>query len=187
MSKKTRIIAIFIVCVIASLVLQSCCGGYKYRWEYIITETLNDNEITEVDSIQAENFGIRLNLISQKFATNTFNPFVENLYAYDCWPVYTLLDTIIDIQVTTFYDFNEEFSSGSDLTELFTGSSNGNSIHPVSELISRINGTEMNSTEYIDLFLNHDMIIGSNQKFLVTIELSDKRILEGEVKELWLY
>lgn len=187
MHNKIKIFLLMIICFSLGLILDSCCKGYKYRWEYIITQTLDSEEITENDSIKAENFGIRINLISQKFAENSFNPFIENAYAYDCFPKYTIIDTIVELNIITLNDLDENFLAGSDVTTLFTGSLFYTSILSVEELLQEINQLQMGEVEYFNLFLNYNIAISSYQQFRIIIELSDNRVLEGEVREIWLY
>jgi len=186
LAKNLRILLILTISFAVCLIMESCCGGYSYRWEYIITETLSDNSLTEADSINAADFGIRLNLVNQKFALNTFTPFVDNLYAFDCWPSYTKQDTIVAIRIITINDFNEDFPSDSDVSELFKGSVFHSDCLSLSDLISRINETDMDAIEHIDLFLKQEPANSSYQRFQITLELRDERILSGEVREVWL-
>ena len=187
MQSKVRIFLLLFICFSFGLIIDSCCKGYKLRWEYIITQTLDNGEITENDSINAENYGIRINMINQKFALNSVNPLIQEVYAYDCSPTYAILDTIVEIKVFTINNLDATFLAGSDITELFTGNLLNTEILSVDELIYEINKTFVDDDEYFNLFINYNIANSSNQKFLVSIELSDNRFLDGEVREAWLY
>lgn len=178
-----KIIIVLLLSTIISFLSNSCCKSYSYRWSYIISQNLNNNSVTTQDSISKENYGIKVNFVSQKFAFN--NPFLQEIYATSCGEYYTNLDSITDIKLITIYDFDESEPEESNVIDYFSWSSD--SSLSLAEFIHDINSNDRREIDNFKLILNYEPPADSIYQFRVEIELSDSRLLTSTTPEVVLY
>jgi hypothetical protein len=186
--KLLRVTLILAAALTIGLIIDSCCnGGYSYKWTYIITENLNNNEVAaSTDSIAKGNYGIKIHLFNRKYAQIPTNPFINAAYAVDCEGMYTKRDSITDIEVFTINKLNSNKEALSEVTNLFCGSYYGDNTS-VDELISDINLRDMDPIDEIDLKLNAPNIIDTVHQFIVKIKLTDNRIMIDTTKAIRIY
>jgi hypothetical protein len=178
-----RILTVIIVATISGIVIHSCCEGYHYKFTYIFTKNIALNKangrLTEIfDTVSVENYGIRVYLFEKKYACNIPNPFMGDLYAYDCWPIFEMEDSIMEINVITVNKFNALKDRGDDVTTSFQVPyfSFQEGI-PVNEKVAQINRDERSVVEYIDLVLYDASARDSIQQFVINVLLSDNTTL----------
>lgn len=190
--KFIKILAIICIVTITGVIINSCCGGYRYKWTYILTDNLKQKEISVLDSIAKEEFGIRVHLFNRKYAGNFQRTLINQAYAaYDCWEIYIKEDSIISLTIKTINKLTPDYDAFSDVTNLFIGHFIHNvSIEesmPISELISIINERDTKVFESLDLLYNCNQINDTIHQFVIDILLSDNRVLTDTTKPVRIY
>lgn len=191
--RKRFIKTLTIICVvtISGIVINSCCEGYGYKWTYILTDNLKQKEISVLDSIAKEEFGIRVHLFDRKYASNFQGILINQAYAaYDCWEIYTKEDSIISVTIKSMNKLTPDKDAFSDVTDLFLGYSEVISFEenePITELISRINQEDMTPIDNLDLLYNSNQINDTIHQFVIEILLSDNRVLTDTTKPVRIY
>ena len=178
--KIFKILLILAITSVTGIIIEACCHGYTYKWTYIISENLNNEEISKSDTISKQNFGIRLHLFSQKHSSSLYNPLCQSLYgAYDCFESYIREDSIVGFKILSIDRFNAEQGSHSDISDAFVVHySEGNTyerILSIHELITQINDDYMPPSNTIDLRLKDVAITDTFHRFIIQITLSNKR------------
>jgi len=189
--KYIKAIALILLLSISSIIINSCCEGYFYRWTYIITENLLDGETSNTDSIPKTKFGIRSHFFDQKYTSAYHSSFISQAHAaYDCWEIYIKEDSIINISIYSINRLNFDFGKEAEVTDLFTphyGNLSADSKRPYEEVISRINQEDMAPIESIDFTLTDIDIHDTIHQFVVKISLSNNTQLIDTTPEVILY
>ncbi len=185
-----KLLFILITSTITGLVIHSCCEGYYYKWTYIITENMDSKQVSSLDSISKENFGIKVHLINRKYSSNSQGFLINGAYATDCYEIYLKEDSIISIEIISVNRFNLEKDSLSNVSEYFLGQSefvHFADIHPIADFISIVNEEVYQPIDNINLVLNTDQIFDALHQFIIRIELSDHRFLVDTTSTVRIY
>jgi hypothetical protein len=192
--KFFRVLFVILIATVSGIIIHSCCGGYGYRFIYIISRnyTLSPrtaNVIEAIDSASRDSYGIRIHLVSQKIAHTPVIVQGNDLFAaYDCWPIFTMEDSICDIRISTVYDFSENKSAGDDVSDSFLASSWGfNDSTAIHDKIVMLNDDDMDVAESLDLFLSDAGIFNGWHQFVVTVLLSDNRMMKDTTDIIKIY
>lgn len=195
--KLLRVFFLFILVLTLGATFNSCCEGYYYEWIFIQIKNRDNNEMPQTNSISKDNYGIQINLIDRKYISINFNPFISQSYAYSCEQQYTNIDEIDSISIISLNEFNNSYSENSDISSEFTASSEqifvqeeeeGVTINDFVELIKLSNDSYRGQhIKNIDLHLNTDTIFNTSHQFVVTIHLSNSKILIDTTSIINLY
>lgn len=189
--KYIKAIALILSISIFSIIINSCCEGYFYRWTYIITENLLDGSPSNADSIPKEKFGIRSNFFEQKYSNEYQFGFINQaVAAYDCWEIYTKEDSIIDINIYSVNRFNSDFRENSDITHLFIpqyGTPPTDTNNPYEEVIANINQNDIAPVENVDFTLREINVHDSIHQFIIKLSLSNNTQLIDTTPAVRLY
>ncbi len=196
--KLLRVLVIIIASGLTGTIIHSCCEGYQYRWTYIIakcyntnTRTGNNNEYrnisAHIDSVQKEYLGIRVHLFNQIYAAACNGTSGNNLYAaYDCWPIYAMEDSIIDIHIITLNQFNTSTDSGAEVTRFFNLNYFGYD-RDIIEAIQYINAHDNDVIEDLEFVINDNTVKDSVQQFIFEVFLSDNTVMSDTTDPIKLY
>jgi hypothetical protein len=185
-----KILTIISFFTVIGIVIESCCEGYSYKWTYFFANNLENDSISEKDSISIENYGIRLQFFDQKFNASRNNPFINEAYATSCEPAYINLDTITSIEIITKNVLNNDYGALSDVSNLFYGSSERDydqTKWPINELIYHINYFDKNTVRFVDFAFKDINVNKAVHQFIIKIKLSDSRVLVDSTKAVKIY
>ncbi len=198
MKRVNKIILILMLPLIVELVISCCCDCIETTFlDYtncsLTINNLNNSGVspvvTESNSISKNSYGIRLSIkrnenVCKVKRTNSI--FIQSAYATSCHCPpefqYMPLDSIISVKITTINDFDTNHSRHSDVTELFYEFQR-NEFTAISDYVQNIETNLydiINSPFEFDILLMSPPTIGVEHEFEVSIELSDKRILNAK-------
>jgi len=192
-SKKVIILtSAWMIILISSIVIQSCCSSedYVFEWKQIsldcLLKTVYENEkvfgdVTTDEHFLYEEFGIRINLSADLIAKNKFNlSLIEPaLAAMDCFPTYSPKYKISEIQIESLNDFDIEKPKNSNVTDYFLASLYNGVLVDVDYYLhdkNEINGngnSEMYLEQYIDLYLNKKPELDSIYRFVIKLNFDN--------------
>jgi hypothetical protein len=194
MSKIFKIVLIVIFPMIIESVL-SCCEclepTYLKYTNCTLTALSLDNTgpepvVSTSGTIKKEAYGIRLNLTrTENTCRVQWNKsvFIQSVCATscDCPPeyIYTPLDSIVKLTVTTYNDFDPGHAGGSDVTDYFYVF-RWDEFYTIEEFTVNLRAEEdyyLDPLKEIDLLLMTPPSNGTEHQFEVSIELSDGRIM----------
>lgn len=195
--KLLRIIFLFILALALGVTFNSCCKGYEYELIFIHSFNLENDEISDADSIPKNKYGIHIDLINRKYISQTYNPFINQSYAFSCGGHYTNKDEINSISIETLNNFNNIYSENSDISNEFTASSDqlysqNSDSTTIVEMLGLVNDkddfrvgrVEINS---LDFHLKSDTVFNASHQFVVTINLSNSKVLIDTTNAVIIY
>jgi hypothetical protein len=170
--RKTIIVILLINSV--QLIITSCCGsGYSYSYDSIYLQTLKSGSVTEDHSIKLSDFGIKMNMLSQKHPISAIGS-ANNLMAVDCW-VYYPHDPITDIRVISM---NTDLHTFTDVTENFLGTPERENDYQeyvsLLELMDLVNNPQIQALDNIYLKPGTTLSLKGNMRFIVEIDIYKK-------------
>ena len=192
---------IFIAGFLISIIQSCCTDEYTLKWTgfriQIIDNSGKEPIICDENCIINKNaFGFRISMNDTVFygIAQNFKNFslIADCKATSCGEKWRRPHDITSIIIKTIYDYSEEFPAGTDITSLFKArivkgiSQNYNTID---DIIPHINSLK-NSNGYsilspiFDLYLMDNTCIGGQQKFEISILLSDEKIFTKQTENL---
>lgn len=200
--KILRVITVFLTLFLIDL-LASCEGPCSYpRYEYSncgieLYYVVNNGNIINYTNTRKENFRLKVELDRNiglcKMPSKRGGLFMNIAYADECInDTYIGLETVTDFKIITTSSYNNQYSTGDDITDLFRISykvRRTNFYESVDEFLDFFGQKEEISSlvldEPINLFFKQTPEAGT-YSFKVQITLSDGRILESSLGEIEL-
>jgi len=198
---KKAITLIFVGYLIS--IVQSCCTNeLNCIWTDFNIQVIDNSGKEPIiwngyKNINKKALGFRISMTDEFLYSAQLN-MVTECCATSCGKNYTRLHTITSIVVKTMYDYSEKFPENSEITSLFVAR-NAEEIKEdyttIDDIISYINKsksikyseiTYRHGTENFDLYLMDDTCVGGQQKFEISIFLSDGTIFVKQTDDLLL-
>jgi hypothetical protein len=169
-----KILIVILLINSVQLILTSCCtGGYSYSYDSIFLQTLKLGGVTEDHSIKLSDFGLKMNMLSQKHSISTVGS-SNNLKAVDCWVEYPH-DPITGIRIISM---NTDLNTFTDVTENFQGTPEGEKDYSeyvsLSELMEMVNSPRVQALDNIYLKPGALLSLKGNMRFIVEIDIYKK-------------
>ena len=199
MTKK--VMFLFIAGFLISIIQSCCTDYYTHKWSGFEIQTIDNSgeepvicDVNRIISKDALGFRISMNdTVFYGIAQNFKNfSLIADCKATSCGTEWSRPHNITSIIIKTIFDYSEEFPAGTDITSLFKAriveglSQNYNTID---DIIPHINSLK-NSNGYsilspiFDLYLMDNTCIGGQQKFEISILLSDEKIFTKQTEDL---
>ena len=199
-----RVIFFILAAFFASSVLQNCRSNleFYYKWNGFILQVVDYSErlpiVLDTDKvIDIETLGFQIVMTDTAWQVAqqiNFNLITECL-AFQTDFLYHRLNNMVSITVKTIFDYSVDFPAGTDISALFEARSFHSAnmyeeFYSIDELILFFNAitTERESQKNngFYLYLMDDACIGGQQKFEITIVLSDETVLIQQTDDLLL-
>jgi len=185
-----RIKALIIICLVSIilLVINACCDeGFSYKWHNIILQNYANSELATENTIKQNEFSLRVHLISSKYyEAGIYIPKLINYtYANNCMGKYLNMDMVSDVDIVFLNDKN-----GTQTPEIVTfqfkakTNINPGDMVTVLDLPSLLNRENSEPVEYFDLLLNEPFEQDITGRFIVAVNLADKRSLSDTTETL---
>ena len=203
MSKIIKILLIMVLPMILESVL-SCCDclepSYLNYTNCSLTAQNFDNrgdtpEIIQSGAISKKAYGIRLTITRSENTCSTErqnSPFIQSAFATSCGCppeyIYMPLDSIVNISVTSYNDFDASHAAGADVSEYFYVF-RWNEFYTINEFTENLRGEEdyyLDPLKEIDLLMMSPPLYGTEHQFGISIELSDGRMLPAQTGKVQL-
>ncbi len=178
---RIKALVAFGLLAITLLVINACCDeGYFYNWNNIILQSYSNGELEDHNPIKQNEFSLRVHLLSLK--SEEAGIYIPNLidyaYANDCMGKYLNIDAVSDVDILLLTNENN-ISDLDVVTYQFEATLNINSQEKIEliDLPTRLNDENSQPVEYFDLMLKEPFEKDVLGKFIVAVNLADKRSL----------
>ncbi|PKP22335.1 MAG: hypothetical protein CVU05_04270 [Bacteroidetes bacterium HGW-Bacteroidetes-21] len=198
-NRISKIVVLTLILIILELAF-SCRKQYsKFRWESLTTKIINNSLSQEIivsasDSVCYKNFGIRLSFKPQYYAFNPISLY-NGCYALKLDDIWTNADTVKSIQIISLQDFNNNYSAGEDVNDIFRckrsdpdyPSTDIQNLITITALINYMNTPYQEEIFKYDLLLVADSVYKNEHSFIINIELSGNRVLSDTTESFMIY
>ena len=200
--KANKVIFLLLFPLIAE-VLVSCCNCLEPVIKHYTNKTLTINHldnsgsapvIASSDTVRKSAYGIRMNLVRETVVCNhnRTSLFISSAYAFkcDCEPPNQILprDSITALHISTVNDFDATHPANSDVTGYFRVYKDFY-FQTISDYVQKARLIAYNDNELqitADLLLMTPPATNTLHRFVVTLTLSDGRVLSRETSEIHL-
>lgn len=167
--RLVKIVVVILLINIFQLFVSSCCDpGYYYSFDGIFLQVLKNKDITSDQTISQSEFGLKINLLNQKFTTKTAG-LAYNALAFDCERGPLEHDSITDIYVKLI---DPELNTLTDVSDNFLISNY--LVDPYSSLDDLNMLMDYECLNYLYLLPDGEISFKGESKFVVEIDLYNK-------------
>ncbi|NLH33729.1 MAG: hypothetical protein GX470_07355 [Lentimicrobium sp.] len=190
MIKKTLIIILLFA---MTRFIISCCNEEGFNFEFSKVALTFENKIiqgsvNDLDSIKYDQLIGQIDLGYTRVACLNFN-LSNNLYAFDCEPIYESIKKVSDVQIITINKFNDDKLEGSELVVSYKVFGYAMGFDGTKETLINILNQQYGRlpAEIVYLKFNETPNKNSYHRFAVNVIFDDETMISDTTNMIYLY